>query len=160
MKIFLDFHTRFLSDLIQEQVEFLIVGGYAVIYHGYVRTTGDMDIWLKPDNTNKKKLLSVLKKYAIHDESIERVRQLDFKEPAAFHFGDPPRKIDFLTKMAGLNFKSASVGSVTITSDNFTFPVLNLKDLITNKMLSGRAKDIADVEELQKIIALKSKKKK
>ncbi len=157
MNIFLDKHQAFLIDLINDEVSFILVGGYAVIYHGYVRATGDMDIWLKPDNENKEKLLSVLEKHGFSKESIKQVRKLDFKEMVAFHFGYPPEKIDFLTKLAGINFEESHSHSETLKLKGFNIPVLQLNDLIINKLLSGRAKDKADIEELQKIQKLKKK---
>ena len=60
MNFLIEKHKEILIDLINSRVDFLLVGGYAVIYHGYVRTTGDMDVWLKPDNENKLKFIPVL----------------------------------------------------------------------------------------------------
>ena len=57
MSIFFEEHQRILALLIKHQVEFLLIGGYAVIFHGYSRTTGDMDIWLAPNNKNKQRLI-------------------------------------------------------------------------------------------------------
>jgi hypothetical protein len=151
MNIFLDEHLSFLTDLVKEEVSFILVGGYAVIYHGYVRATGDMDIWLKPDNANKEKLLRVLEKHGIAEGSIKKVKKLDFKEMVAFHFGYPPNKIDFLTKMTGINFEDSYLHTEKLKLKDCEIPVLKLNDLIVNKLLSSRTKDKADVEELQKI---------
>jgi len=57
MNFFLDRHQLLLKELLNAKVDFIIIGGYSVIYHGYRRTTGDVDIWIKPDNANKPKLL-------------------------------------------------------------------------------------------------------
>jgi hypothetical protein len=67
MDIFLDEHKEFLLLLLKHEVEFMLIGGYAVIFHGYERTTGDMDIWLKPSNENKEKFIEVLKSYGINE---------------------------------------------------------------------------------------------
>ena len=60
MKVFIEKHRHLLKLLASAGIDFIVIGGYAVIYHGYVRTTGDLDIWLQPDNQNKEKLLTVL----------------------------------------------------------------------------------------------------
>lgn len=159
MNILFSKHKEFLIDLIEGNVSFILVGGYAVIYHGYVRATGDMDIWLKPDNENKEKLISILEKHGIAEESIKKVKKLDFKKMVAFHFGNPPDKIDFLTKLTGINFNEANAHTVKLQLKNYDIPVLHLSDLMINKLLSGRAKDKADVEELQKIQRIRNKKK-
>ncbi len=155
MNILIDKHKDFLFDLLKENVDFILVGGYAVIYHGYLRTTGDLDIWLKPTNENKLKLLSVLEKNNFEKESITKLSNLDFIETIAFHFGKPPERIDFMTKLTGLDFDKAYEHKIGMEVRNFTVPILHLDDLILNKMLTVRLKDKADVEELQKILRRK-----
>jgi len=159
MNILFNKHKDFLKELCEEDVVFILVGGYAIIYHGYVRATGDMDVWLEPDNNNKEKLLIILKKLNFSKESIKRVKRLDFTEMVAFHFGNPPEKIDFLTKLTGINFREAMLHSARLELDNYKIPVLRLDDLIINKLLSNRTKDKADVEELRKIQKLKDSRK-
>ncbi len=58
MNLFIEKHQELIKLLISNNVEFIIIGGYSVIFHGYKRTTGDIDIWLNPTNENKKKLIS------------------------------------------------------------------------------------------------------
>ena len=67
-------HLKFLNAMLDADVDFMLIGGYAVIFHGYIRVTGDMDIWLKPSEENKKKVLSAFKETDIHPDDI---RQLD-----------------------------------------------------------------------------------
>jgi hypothetical protein len=93
-------------------VDFILVGGYAVIFHGYSRTTGDLDIWLKPDNFNKEKLKAVLSAQGILHEDIERLTDVDFSKPIAFHIGEPPFRMDFLTYLSGLKYDEAEQGAV------------------------------------------------
>lgn len=155
MNFLIDKHKKVLSDLLDAKVEFILVGGYAVIYHGYGRTTGDMDVWLKPDNENKLRLISVLEKNGIGKESVEKVRKTDFTDVVVFHFGQPPEKIEFLTKIAGVQFEEAFEHRALLPIQNYQIPVLHLNDLIANKLLSARPKDKADVDELQKIIKFK-----
>jgi hypothetical protein len=155
MSHLLDIQIKYLKALIDCQVEFLVAGGYAVIYHGYVRTTGDIDIWLRPDNDNKKKLLDAFVRQDLHNDSIENVSKLNFTTSVAFHIGQIPEKIDFFTFITGLEFDAAKRHSVTLNIENLQVPFLSLPDLIINKMMTTRKRDQADVEELQKIMKLK-----
>ena len=157
MNILLDEHKAILIQLLHAKVEFILIGGYAVIYHGYGRTTGDMDIWLKPDNRNRDKLITVLETQGILPEDLDKIRKTDFTNIIAFHIDEPPRRIDFLTKVVGLTFHEAESRKVLLPLGDLTVPILHLDDLIVNKLLSGRTKDKADVEELQKIMRLKKK---
>lgn len=82
---------------------------------------------------------------------------MDFTKVLAFHIGEPPRRIDFLTKIMGLTFQEADERKMFLPLGDFQVPVLHIDDLIVNKLISGRAKDKADVEELQNIMRLKKK---
>lgn len=155
MNILLDEHKTILIQLLHAKVEFILIGGYAVIYHGYGRTTGDMDIWLKPDNENRDKLITVMEMQGILKEDLDKIRNTDFTQTLAFHIDEPPRRVDFLTKIVGVTFQEADARKRLLPLGNLSVPVLHLEDLIVNKLLSGRAKDKADVEELQKIMRLK-----
>jgi hypothetical protein len=87
---------------------------------------------------------------------LKHLSQVD-SQAFAFHFGEPPRRVDFLTKMAGLNFDDAEKKNQFFVVEGKKIPVLNIDELIVNKMYSGRMKDKADIEELQKIMRLKKK---
>jgi len=71
MNIFHDDHLEIIKELLENQVSFLLIGGYAVIYHGYNRTTGDMDLWLEPSNQNKYKVIEALEKLGFEQEGLE-----------------------------------------------------------------------------------------
>ena len=151
MNIFNDFHQRFVISLLENQVEFLIVGGLSVVFHGYIRTTGDMDLWVRPTNENKLKLLPVMVRFGLSADSIDLLNSKDFTETLAFHFNNPPEKIEFLTSVSGLNFNNALESCDHLNIENYDVPFLSFEDLIINKMVARRLKDQADVEELQKI---------
>jgi len=157
MTIFLDHQKTFLLELYSAKVEFILIGGYAVIYHGYVRTTGDMDIWLKPDNTNKEKFLIALSNSGFSRSTLTHVRKSDFTKTLSFHIGNPPDRTDFLTKLTGIIFEKAILKVEELKLEGAVIPVLHLNDLIINKMMTNRTKDKADVEELQKINKLNKK---
>ncbi|ODS81570.1 MAG: hypothetical protein ABS46_11195 [Cytophagaceae bacterium SCN 52-12] len=93
MNLFIDYHQQFMQQLLDSDVEFIVVGGYAVIYHGYKRTTGDIDIWLKPTNENRDKLVRALAKMEFSKDSLDQLSQLDFKETLVFSINDEPEKI-------------------------------------------------------------------
>jgi len=157
MNILIEEHQDFIFKLLDGGVEFILIGGYAVIFHGYGRTTGDMDLWLKPDNDNKKKLIEVLRSENIAEEDLTTVSSFDFRQINIFHIGSPPSRIDFLTKVPPLNYAEADTHKEFFTLDGKKIPVLHLNDLLINKMLSGRPKDKADVDELKKIQQQKGK---
>ena len=155
MNIFHPTHQQFVFAMLDENVDFLLIGGYAVIYHGYVRYTGDMDVWLGPTNSNKERFIKAMSKLDINPDDLDHIRSMDFAGIIVFHFGNPPERLDFLTRMVGIDFDKAYERKVFLTLQNRNVPVLHLDDLIVNKILSGRPKDKADVDELQKINHLK-----
>ncbi|MEI6508096.1 MAG: hypothetical protein WCO54_06390 [Bacteroidota bacterium] len=144
-------HKEFLLKLIKCEVEFLLVGGHAVIFHGYPRTTLDMDLWIKPDNENKLRLIIVFKEIGISEEGLKQVENLNFSDVHVFHMGEKPNQIDFLTKMQGLKFDEVYKNKVMLPLADTFVPVIHLTDLLVNKMLSGRLKDQADLDELKKV---------
>lgn len=137
--------------LIESNVEFILIGGFAVNYYGFNRPTGDMDIWLKPTIANKKKLLDALTKYGFDKESLDYVSSLDFANPEVFACGEPPVRIDFLTKISGVNYEEADTRKILAPFGELTIPILHLQHLILSKISNNRTKDKLDIEELQKI---------
>jgi hypothetical protein len=102
MNIFLEEHQQLVADMLADGIQFILIGGYAVNFHGYNRATGDLDVWLKPDDDNKTKILTLLREYGIEQESLEQIGQLDFTQALVFSIGDEPYKTDFLTKVSGV----------------------------------------------------------
>ena len=137
--------------MIRHQVSFMLIGGYAVIHYGYVRTTGDLDIWLEPTEENKIRFVRLLLSLGYNLESVDAVKKQDFTRTLAFHIGSPPERIDFLTQISGVTFEEAEKEKSYIDQNNLKIPVISYKHLIVNKILSTRLKDKADVEELSKI---------
>ena len=151
MKIANNFE-EILIALVRAEVEFIIVGGYAVIFHGYGRTTGDMDIWLNPSDQNRKKLIEGLKNMGFSEESIHYVSNLNMMESFVLSIGEEPIKMELISHISGLKFHEVYPDAIPYTfSENLNVKFLDLKNLIINKMISGRLKDQADIEELQKI---------
>ena len=144
-------HQELVFALLDAKVDFLVIGGYAVIYHGYVRTTNDLDVWLKPTNENKLKVLEVVSKMGIEDEDIKQLETLDFTKIVVFHLGNEPERTDFLTKMMGIDFDEAFKQRSILEANGYSIPFLSLNDLIINKIISNRPKDKGDLDELQKL---------
>ncbi|HBX50719.1 MAG: hypothetical protein A2275_05360 [Bacteroidetes bacterium RIFOXYA12_FULL_35_11] len=143
---------KMLLLLKKHDVDFLLIGGYAVIYYGYDRVTGDMDIWLDATKDNKIKLCKALNEFGINEESIKKVKKLNFEETHFFYFGQKPQKIDFLTKVNLINFKEAFEMANYFPLQNQQIPVIHYEHLILTKISNKRSKDKTDIEELQRIL--------
>lgn len=155
MNILLEEHLKILSCLLKHEVDFMLIGGYAVIYYGYKRTTGDMDLWLKPSNENKRKLCDALTEAGFETEDIIHLESLDFEQTLVFSLGTEPQKIDFLTRISLVDYETANQNKIVGNVDSLKLPVIQLHDLIRSKMSTGRLKDAADIDELQRINQLK-----
>ena len=151
MDILREEHKQLLLTLIKCDVDFMLIGGYAVIYYGYERSTADMDIWLRPSKENWEKLIAALRNYGIVDEDLEILKVLDFTQAEVFSMGDKPDKIDFLTKVQGLDYENADEKKLFFPLKDQQVPIVQYHHLIQMKMIAGRAQDKADVEILQKI---------
>ncbi len=137
---------EFLRLLKEKKVEFIVVGGFAVIYHGYVRYTGDLDLWVKRTSQNQKRLISAINQFGYDTEPLT---ELDFEaEIIAFHLDKPPKKIDISNQISGVKFEDCMESAEKLKIDEFEIAVLNLVDLIKNKKASGRLKDLLDIQNL------------
>ena len=151
MNIFVEEHQDIIKLLLKCEVDFLLIGGYAVIYHGYRRNTGDLDLWLKPSNSNKEKFVKALKEADFNDRTLNGVSELNFEGTLMFTLGEEPQKIDFLTRISGLEYEDAEKNKVVGDIDGMRVPVVHMNDLVIAKLSTGRQKDKLDIEELQKI---------
>lgn len=152
INIFIDEHRQILFALIKHKVNFILIGGYAVIHYGYDRNTGDMDIWLQTGNENRDKLIKALEDFGIINEHLEILKKMDFTNPVpAFFFGKKPRQIDFITLISNIKFEDAIKNVNYFPLENEKVPVIHYNDLILSKLTSDRLKDKADIEELQRI---------
>jgi predicted nucleotidyltransferase len=149
----LDSYTRsVLEELIKQNVQFIVIGGYAVNFHGFRRPTGDIDLFLKPDNgENKTRLLAALRNLGITQAVLQKLSDLDFEKAQVFRDGEEPFRIDFLTKISAVKFDEAWREKNSIEIDGLNINFLHIKHLIANKITTGRNKDKIDIDELQKI---------
>lgn len=158
MKIIEPSFKKVIIQLLDSNVLFLLIGGYAVNYHGYGRYTGDIDFWIKPDNQNKLLLLDAFTKLNRNSDDIKEISKLDFTKPQTFFMGEVPLRIDFLTVVNQVNFDEAWKKRKEWPVENFLVPVVDYDHLILTKISTGRTKDKLDLEELQKINQGKNKK--
>jgi predicted nucleotidyltransferase len=137
-----------LQLLLEEKVDFIIVGAYALGTHGYPRSTGDIDIWVKPDSTNSKNLYNALSRFGAPLELIEAD---EFStEGIIFQIGAAPRRIDIITQIDGVTYEEADEDKIFVETEGLKIPVLSLEKLIKNKMATGREKDKLDIKILKK----------
>lgn len=132
-----------------EQVDFILVGAYALAAHGYPRATMDIDIWLMPSLKNAEAVVRALKRFGSpsHGLTIEDLQHDDM----VFQIGVAPRRIDLLTGATGLTFAAAQANAIVRNVDGIDLKVLSIDDLIVNKRATGRPKDRIDVDELKKL---------
>jgi hypothetical protein len=141
-------YKEMLQLLLEEQVDFIIVGAYALGAHGYPRATGDIDIWVKPNNTNSRKLYKALARFGA---PLEQIEIDDFSmEGIIFQIGLIPRRIDIITKIDGVTYEEADEDKITVEVEGLMLPVISLDKLIKNKMATGREKDELDIKTLKK----------
>lgn len=138
----------FLKLFNEFQVEYILVGGYAVIFHGYNRTTGDLDVWVNPTIPNYKKMMMAFKAFGLSPFNMTEDLFLNSNENDVFTFGRPPVSIDILTKVKGLEFDKAFTNSSMVIFDGVEVNMIDLRDLKKAKMAAGRAKDMDDLEHL------------
>ncbi|MEX2403168.1 MAG: nucleotidyltransferase [Balneolales bacterium] len=137
---------EFIGLLNDHKVEYLLVGGYAVIIYGYPRYTGDIDIWIKPTRTNAQKLLRALADFGFADLNLGVD---DFTEPnQIIQLGQQPTRIDLLTSVDGIEFEESSNNAMAFTIENILVRVIGITQLRENKQASGRHKDLDDLKNL------------
>lgn len=137
-----------LSCLKDENVDFLIVGAYALAAHGFPRATGDLDIWVRNDPENAHRIMSALSKFGA---PAQQLSEEDFTSTDLIvQFGVEPSRIDLLTGIDGVEFQEAWQNRVRIVLDNLEIFILSKKDLLTNKVATGRDKDQGDIIWLKK----------
>ena len=139
----------FIQQLNENDVRYILVGGYSVILHGYPRNTGDMDIWVErtPENYKKVKLSLLLFGLPLFDMTEENF--LHHLEWDVFTYGRPPYSIDIMTSVKGLNFDECYQKAVFFEEDGLKIRTIHIDDLLSAKKASGRFKDQQDIENLE-----------
>lgn len=143
-------YKEMLQILLEENIRFIVVGAYALGAHGYPRATGDIDIWVEPSTENAQRVVRALTKFGV---PLINIREKDFEtEGIIFQIGVAPRRIDIITTIDGVDFKSAYSRKEIVSVEELSIPVLSLEDLIKNKESTGREKDVLDAKMLRKKI--------
>lgn len=144
-----DFRDMVLA-LADEQTEFLLVGAYAVSFHGHARTTGDMDVWVRPTAANASRVRRALVRFGAPLAALG-IHEGDFaRDDMVVQLGVPPRRIDLLTSISGVRWDDAWPNRVEVAWQGRRVAFLGLDDLLHNKRTSGRPKDLVDVDELER----------
>lgn len=147
--IFNDDFQDFLRSFNEHNVEYILVGGYSVILHGYTRTTGDMDIWVRKSKDNYTKIVRAFRRFGMPLFDMTETNFLANPDFDVFTFGRPPVSIDIITKLKGLEFEFANQNASNHIVENITVRLIHYNDLITAKKAAGRARDINDIENLE-----------
>ncbi len=140
---------EFIQSLNDNQVRYLIIGGYAVALHGYPRYTKDIDIWIEMSNDNASRLLSALAQFgfASLDLAIDDFTTVD----QVIQLGYPPNRIDIITTPDGVIFEDCYPSRVEVNMDDLLVNFIDLESLRLNKKASGRLQDLADLENLDNL---------
>ncbi len=141
---------EFLRLLRETNVEYVIVGGYAVAFHGYVRVTKDLDIFFRNSTDNICRLKQALNKFGFSTDNLVDVAFSE--EGKIIRMGASPVMIELINAVSGLSFDDIWKNRVTGEYGAVTVFYISIKDLLINKHASGCPQDIADCEELQSLL--------
>ena len=153
---------EFIKLLAAHRVRYLIVGGEAVIYHGYARLTGDVDFFFEPSKQNGRKLYEALKEFWAGEipgvESFEELNEIGI----ILQFGVPPNRIDLINQITGVTFPGAwenkTIDSIESAGEEIPIYFIGLEELIKNKKAIGRPKDMKDLKYLKGVKKLRKGK--
>lgn len=138
--------SEFLRLLNSKQIEYLLIGGWAVGYYGYPRATGDMDIWVSRKKENAHKLIEAFKEFGF--DVPELSSELFTNENQITRIGVPPLRIEVLTTISGVTFEECFPNRKTAELDGIKINLIGLDDLKKNKAASKRFRDLDDLEQL------------
>ena len=137
---------EFLELLNAHEVQFIIVGGYALAFHGAPRFTGDIDVFVKPDNANAKRIINALADFGF--SSLDLTINDFIDQNKVIQLGLPPVRIDIITSISGVTWEEAEASKEPGLFGNVSVTYIGKQQFITNKRATGRKKDLADIEAL------------
>ena len=130
----------------EHEVDFMIVGGYALAFHGAPRYTGDIDVFIKPNSVNAQRIIKVLKEFGF---SSTELSVDDFQdENNVIQLGLPPIRIDMITSISGVTWEQADASKEPGKYGDVPVFYIGKNQYVANKRATGRTKDIADIEAL------------
>lgn len=137
-----------LSCLKKEEVDFIVVGAYALATHGFPRATGDIDIWVRNSPSNARQTFKALMRFGA---ALSDLSENDLTSPdMVFQIGVEPCRIDLMTGIDGVEFDQAWMNKVKVRIDDLEIYVLSRADLLVNKLATGRDQDQGDIAWLRK----------
>lgn len=140
-------YKEMLSTLLEEKVDFLLVGAYAMAALGYPHATGDIDIFIQPNETNVEKVYNALFKFGT---SLKNISIEDFSTPGTiFQIGVAPRRINIINSLDGMSFEDAYSDRIIVEIESLPVPVISKENIIKNKEATGRPKDKLDADNLK-----------
>jgi len=140
---------EFLECLNAAGVEYLLIGGHAVSYHGYPRVTSDMDVWINRTPENAERTVTAIRRF--FGAPVEGLTVTQLLDPEIVtHFGARPNLVEVLNRVSGGDFSEAWPRRIQAIYDGVPTNIISLDDLRQNKTASGRLKDLADLEALTK----------
>jgi hypothetical protein len=137
----------FIRELNSNKVRYILIGGYAVILYGYIRSTGDMDIWVDKTKENYKNLIKALNHFGAPPIPENEFLGNEFD---VWGFGREPNRIEIMNEVKGLDFNTAFKKSKTYKQDNLSIRCIHFDHLLEAKKAAGRFKDKNDIEQLNK----------
>ncbi len=147
-------YREFIALLNGKNVKYVLVGAHANAYHGVPRSTGDIDFFVEKSGENMERIAQALVEFGYPEGTfppeyfLEDVVQIGFQ----------PQRIDIITSLSGVSFDEVYSTAVHDVIDNLSIPIISLDMLIKNRLAVGRYKDLADVEDLQKVAKRKKTK--
>lgn len=145
MELYPDFR-EFFESFKSREVRYLVVGGYALGYHGSPRYTGDIDAWVEPTPENSRRVVAAFGDFGFGSLGLDAEA---FASPnVVVQIGRPPLRIDVMTSPSGVEFGPCYEGRVVVDVDGLALDVIGLECFKQNKAASGRPQDLADLSRL------------
>ncbi len=138
--------SEFLRLLNRHEVDYLLIGGFAVALHGYPRATADMDVWVARNTQNAGRIVAALREFGFDIPTLTAELFLD--PDHIVRMGNAPLRIEVLMNIDGVDYEECASRSIVHLVNGSQIPVISLDDLKVNKRASGRAKDLNDLENL------------
>ena len=143
--------VEFIECLNARQVDYLLVGGHALAFHGLPRFTKDIDFWIRPSSQNAQRIVQAIGDFGFTDVELGAD---DFSEPGkVVQLGIPPNRIDLVTSIDGVEFDLAYKRKIASTYKGVPLNLIGVEDLIANKLATGRDQDALDAKKLQEAYA-------
>lgn len=143
-------YVDLLHELHDAEVEFVLVGGWAVAVHGHGRATDDMDVFIRATPGNAARVFAALRSFGAPLDAHGVTEELFAEERYGYRMGRKPLLIEILTSIDGVSFDEAAKDAIDVNVAGVRVPVIGLQSLLKNKCAAGRPKDLADIDALER----------